>query len=389
MAAAVLTAACAPAAQAPAPKTEPKPAAPATTAPAAPAAQPAAPKPTEAPKPAAAAKPTEAAKPAVASKLPAPLALNTLSGTVKVDGSSTVFPISEAMAEEFQKATGGKVRVTVGISGTGGGFKKFCAGETDISDASRPISKSESDACNAAGIKYVELPVAYDGLSLVVSPKNTFLSSIKVSELKKMWEPAAQGQITKWNQIRPDWPDQPIKLFGAGPDSGTFDYFTDAINGKEKASRGDYTASEDDNVLVQGVSNDPYAIGYFGFAYFDQNKDKLKLVGIDAEKGAGPILPSPETINTGTYTPLSRPLFIYVKQAALDRPEVREFVRFYLNTKHTTALIPQVGYIQFPERIYTSAQQRLEEIKTGSVFPGKSVENVKIDDLFAKEPALP
>ncbi len=229
--------------------------------------------------------------------------LRQLRGTVKLDGSSTVFPVSEGMAEEFQRAAP-NVRVTVGISGTGGGFKKFCNGETDISDASRPILTQEIQECQAHGIQYIEVPVAFDGLSVMVSPRNTFVDCLTVSELRKMWEPAAQGVVTRWSQVRPGWPDRPFRLYGPGPDSGTFDYFTDAINGKEKASRGDYTASEDDNVLVQGVANDPDALGYFGYAYYVENKDRLKLVKIDAEKGGGCVAPSEETIANGTYVPL-------------------------------------------------------------------------------------
>jgi phosphate transport system substrate-binding protein len=312
----------------------------------------------------------------------------TLSGTVKIDGSSTVFPISEAMAEEFQNATRGRVRVTVGISGTGGGFKKFCSGETDISDASRPITQAEVEACTAAGIKFIELPIAFDGLSVMVSPRNTFVESIKVSELKKMWEPDAQGSITRWSQVRPDWPDRAFKLYGPGTDSGTFDYFTDAINGKEKASRGDYTASEDDNVLVQGISNDPDALGYLGYAYYEQNRDRLKLVKIDAEMGAGPVAPSPETISNGSYAPLSRPIFIYVKLASLDKPEVHEFVRFYLTPENAASLVPQVGYIAFPEQFYGLAMQRLDARQTGTVFVTGAQLGIKVDDLF-KPPTQP
>ena len=293
------------------------------------------------------------------------------------------------MAEEFQKATGGKVRVTVGISGTGGGFKKFCAGETDISDASRPIQKAEIDQCKQNNIEFVELPVAFDGLSVMVSPRNSFVDCMKVSELKKMWEPEAQGTITRWNQIRPDWPNQELRLYGAGADSGTFDYFTDAINGKEKASRGDFTASEDDNVLVQGISNDPNAIGYFGYAYYEENKDKLKLVKIDAEKGAGCIEPTPETIAGGSYSPLSRPIFIYAKKASLDKAEVREFLRFYINPDTAPALVNQTGYIAFPTQSYQQALQRLNAVQTGTVFPGGSQLGVKLEDLFNKPPTLP
>ena len=228
---------------------------------------------------------------------------------VQIDGSSTVFPVTEAVAEEFQKANKGKVKVTVGISGTGGGFKKFCRGETDISDASRPILKQEMEACKGAGIEYIELPVAFDALTVIVNPKNEWASSMTVAELKKIWEPAAQGKLTKWNQVRSNWPDAPLKLFGAGADSGTFDYFTEAITGKAKSSRGDFTASEDDNVLVQGVANDRHALGFFGFAYYAENKGKLKAVAIDNGKGA--VVPSEKTVLDGTYQPLSRPIYIY------------------------------------------------------------------------------
>jgi phosphate transport system substrate-binding protein len=312
-----------------------------------------------------------------------------LRGTVTVDGSSTVFPVSEAMAEEFQKLTGGNVRVTVGISGTGGGFKKFCAGETDISDASRPILAAEVEICKANGISYIELPVAFDGLSVMVSPKNDFVTSMTVSELKKMWEPAAQGSITKWSQIRPDWPDREFRLYGAGADSGTFDYFTDAINGKEKASRGDYTGSEDDNVLVQGIANDPDALGYFGYAYYHENADKLKLVAVDHEKGNGPVLPSAQTIANGTYTPLSRPIFIYVKTTSLDKPEVLEFARFYMNSATAPALINQVGYIAFPSEYYDYGLARLEAREAGSVFGGTSKLGTTLADLFGQTPVIP
>ncbi|HEX2035028.1 MAG TPA: PstS family phosphate ABC transporter substrate-binding protein [Chloroflexota bacterium] len=311
----------------------------------------------------------------------------TLSGTVRIDGSSTVFPVSEAMAEEFQGATGGKVRVTVGISGTGGGFQKFCAGETDISDASRPILTAEQGRCAEAGIKWVEAPVAFDGLSVVVSPRNTFVTSMTVSELKMMWQPEAQGTITRWNQIRPEWPDRPFRLYGAGSDSGTFDYWTDAINGKEKASRGDYTASEDDNVLVQGVSSDPDALGYFGYAYYVENKDRLKLVAIDGEKGEGPVLPSPETIQNGKYVPLSRPIFVYPKLEALNRPEVLGFMQFYLDPRNSQ-LINDTGYVAFPEDAYRQIWDRVQNKRTGSVFSGTSTLGVTLQDLLKSPPPL-
>jgi phosphate transport system substrate-binding protein len=257
------------------------------------------------------------------------------SNVVKIDGSSTVYPITEAVAEEFQKAEKNAIKVTVGISGTGGGFKKFCRGEIDISDASRPILKKEMEACAAAGIKYFELPVAFDALTVVINPKNTFIKQLTVEELKKMWEPAAQGKITRWNQVNPAWPDQPLKLFGAGADSGTFDYFTEAVVGKAKSSRGDYTASEDDNVLVQGVTQDVNALGYFGYAYYAENTAKLKAVPVVNPKGKA-VLPSMDNVLSGAYEPLSRPIFIYVSEKAYQRAEVKKFVEFYM--KHGAKL---------------------------------------------------
>jgi len=306
--------------------------------------------------------------------------------TVKIDGSSTVYPISEAVAEEFQKAKKGTIKVTVGISGTGGGFKKFCRGETDISDASRPILEKEMKDCAAAGIKYVELPVAYDALTVVINPKNTWIKEFKVEELKKMWEPAAQGKITKWNQVSPAWPDAPLKLFGAGSDSGTFDYFTDAINGKEKASRGDYTASEDDNVLVQGVSRDVNAIGYFGLAYYVENKDKLKAVPIVNKGSTKAVSPGIETVMDGTYQPLARPIFIYVSEKAMARAEVKEFVEFYLT--HGAKLSKEVGYVPLGKQHYDLAMKNFKAKKLGTGFGGKAEVGVKLDDLLKREAKL-
>jgi len=307
-------------------------------------------------------------------------------GMIRVDGSSTVFPITEAVAEEFQKAHPG-VKVTVGISGTGGGFKKFGNAETDISDASRPIKPSEVELCQKNGVEYIELPVAYDGLAVMVNPKNTWATSMTVAELKTLWAPEAQGKITRWNQVRAEWPDREIHLFGAGVDSGTYDYFTEAIVGKEHSSRGDFTSSEDDNVLVQGIAGDELALGFFGLAYYEENRGKLKLVAIDdgkADNGRGPIAPSTETVANGTYQPLSRPIFIYVSTKALDRPEVVEFVKFYL--ANAPKLVKEVGYIPLPERAYTLAQQRADARKTGSVFGGKgSKVGVRIEDLLAAE----
>ena len=292
------------------------------------------------------------------------------SRVVTADGSSTVAPVTEAVAEEFQRANPG-TRVTVGTSGTGGGFQKFCRDETDISDASRPITAKEVDACAKAGIAYIELPVAYDGLAVVVHPNNTWATSMTVAELKTLWEPAAQGKIMRWNQVRPGWPDREIHLFGAGVDSGTFDYFTEAVVGKTDASRGDYTSSEDDNVIVQGVGSDENALGYFGYAYYEQNRDKLRLVAIDDgddSNGKGAIAPSPETVKNGTYRPLSRPIFIYLKVKSLDRPEVRNFVEFYLN--QGIPLIREVGYIPLTDAEYAKVRSRFADRKTGTMFEG-------------------
>ena len=288
---------------------------------------------------------------------------------IAVDGSSTVFPITEAVAEEFRKEN--RVDVTVGTSGTGGGFQKFCRDEIDISDASRPIKSTEAEACAKTGVQYLEIPVAYDGIAIVVNPKNTWATSMTVAELKKLWEPAAQGKVVRWSHIRPGWPDREIHLFGAGVDSGTFDYFTEAIVGKEAQSRGDYTSSEDDNVIVQGVSGDELALGYFGYAYYEENKDKLKLVAVDdgdENNGKGPIAPSVETVKNGTYRPLSRPVFIYPKLKALDRPEVKSFVDFYL-TKGIP-LIREVGYIPLTDREYELVRNRVTARKPGSMFHG-------------------
>ncbi|HBE58509.1 MAG TPA: phosphate-binding protein [Cyanobacteria bacterium UBA11149] len=304
-----------------------------------------------------------------------------LSGEVKVDGSSTVFPISEAMAEEFQKANSG-VRVTVGSSGTGGGFKKFCNGETDISNASRPIKPEETELCAKGKVEYIELPISFDGISVVVN-KDSKIECLKVEELKKMWEPAAQGKIKKWNQVNPQFPNQDLTLYGAGTDSGTYDFFTKAVVGEEGKSRGDYTASEDDNTLVQGVANDKNGLGFFGFAYYQNNQDKLKLVAIDAGKGC--IKPTEATINDGTYQPLSRPEFFYVKKEAASRPEVKAFVEFQLNTANKK-LISEVGYVPLPDDLIAQVQKRFQSGKVGSIFEGKGSQvGVTLKDLLSKE----
>jgi len=306
--------------------------------------------------------------------------------TVKVDGSSTVFPITEAVAEDFQRSKKGKVRVTVGISGTGGGFKKFCRGETDVSDASRPILAREMEDCRKAGVQYIELPVAFDALTVVVNPKNEWLKSITVAELKKMWEPAAQGKVMRWQQVNPAWPDQPVKLFGAGADSGTFDYFTEAINGRSKASRGDFTAAEDDNILVQGVARDANGLGYFGFAYYFENKDKLKALPVINPKTGKPVLPSLETVVDGSYQPLARPIFIYVNVKSLGRPEVREFVQYYM--KHAEALIREVRYIPLPAKVYAVNLEMLEKKVLGTKFGGENQVGLTIDELLKLESKL-
>ena len=280
-----------------------------------------------------------------------------LFGKIRINGSSTVFPITEAVAEEFQKLHR-KVRVTVGISGTGGGFKKFATGQTDINDASRPIKGKEKDKAEKNGIDYIDLPVAYDGLSVVVNPKNEFLDYLTVTELRKIWQPGST--VKNWNDVRPDWPNKPIKLYGPGADSGTFDYFTKKINGKSQASRSDYTASEDDNVLVMGVAGDTYSLGYFGYAYYKENQDKLKVVAIDG--GDGPIKPSEKTINDGTYKPLSRPIFIYVNNKAAKRPVIKEFVSFYL--KNATVLSKEVGYVPLPDTKYQQLLDQFEKWST-------------------------
>ncbi|MDO8635480.1 MAG: PstS family phosphate ABC transporter substrate-binding protein [Dehalococcoidia bacterium] len=282
-----------------------------------------------------------------------PAARPSLSGTIEIDGSSTVYPITEAVAEEFRKIYP-QVRINVGISGTGGGFKRFVAGETQISDASRPITSSEKEQAAKNNIQWLEMSVAYDGLSVMVNPRNTWVTTMTTAEMKKLWEPGST--VKRWNQIRTEWPDRPINLYGPGTDSGTFDYFTEVITGKAKASRPDYTASEDDNVLVQGIAGDPNALGYFGYAYYIENKDKLKLVAVDA--GKGPVLPSEQTIRNGAYSPLSRPIFIYVNKAALVRPEMKEFIRFYMN--EGPKLVSEVGYIPMNTSTYSENLTKIQ-----------------------------
>ena len=293
---------------------------------------------------------------------------------VTVDGSSTVFPIAEAVAEEYRRVDP-EARVTVGVSGTGGGFEKFCAGETDISSASRPIRPLEMEACAAAGIEFVELPIAHDGIAVVVHADNDWVGTLTPDDLRRMWEPAAQGTVTRWNQVRPEWPDRELHLFGPGVDSGTFDYFTGAIVGEPGAGRGDFTSSEDDNVLVQGVSNDELALGFFGYAHYEENRDRLGLSAIDDEddtNGAGAIRPSPDTVRDGTYRPLSRPVFLYVNPGALDRPDVAGFVRYFLSAG--AELVREVGYVSLTDREHALVRHRLEDRIVGTMYcgPGRS-----------------
>lgn len=305
---------------------------------------------------------------------------------IKVDGSSTVYPITEAVAEDFQKANKG-VKVTVGISGSGGGFKKFVRGETDISDASRPIMQSEADEAKKNGIEYIELPIAFDALTVVINKQNKWATSMTVDELKKLWEPSADKKITKWSEIRAGWPDAKIELYGPGTDSGTFDYFTEAVVGTAKSSRGDYTASEDDNTLVKGVEGNKHALGYFGFAYYVAHKDRLKAVEVSWDKNPvtkKPVGPSKEAVIDGSYAPLSRPLFIYVnKRAAETKPEVKAFVEYYV--RNASKLSEEVKYVSLPAKAYEIDESRFAKRTTGSAFLGKETVGLKIEDVLSRE----
>lgn len=298
-----------------------------------------------------------------AANTPAATTASSLSGNVTVDGSSTVAPMTKAVAEEFAKVNPG-VKVPVGSSGTGGGFKKFCAGDTDISNASRPIKKAEEEDCKKNGVEFVEIPVAIDGLTVVVNKENTWAKCLTIAELKTMWSPEAQGKITNWNQIRPDFPDAKLALFGAGADSGTFDYFTEAVNGKSKVSRTDFQPSEDDNIIVKGVQGDKGGLGFFGVAYFEENAATLNAVEIDG--GAGCVAPTTENINTGKYSPLSRPLLIYVNKKAMERPETKAFVDFYVANQ--SKLAKEVGYVALPSEADPLIAERVKTGKTGSTF---------------------
>jgi phosphate transport system substrate-binding protein len=306
-------------------------------------------------------------------------------GTVQIDGSSTVYPITEAVAEEFQKVGGG-TRVTVGISGTGGGFKRFCRGDTDISDASRPILKEEMITCAQGGVKYTELPIAMDALTVVVGKDTTWVDYLTVDELKRIWEPAAQGKLKNWSQIRAGFPDVPLALAGPGADSGTFDYFTEAVVGKAKSSRGDYQASEDDNVIVQFVSRNKGALGYFGLAYYEENQDKLRAVPIKATADAAAVVPSVATVNDGTYQPLARPIFIYVSAKSAQREEIRNFINFYLD--NAGELAKEVGYIDLPAAAYEQAKQNFASGKLGTGFGGTPEDGIHVEDLLLREGKL-
>lgn len=315
-----------------------------------------------------------------------PVVAQAQSEIIKVDGSSTVFLIAERVAEAY-KESNPKSKVTVGSTGTGAGFKKFVRGEIDISNASRPIKKEEIEECKKNGIEYIELPIAFDALTVVINKKNTWATNMTIAELKTLWEPAAQAKITKWNQINPAWPDATIQLFGAGSDSGTWEYFNGAVNGKPKDSRGDYTPSEDDNTLVKGVEGSKNALGYFGMSYYLAHQDKLTAVNIGWEKnkaGPAPVAPSAANVLNGTYAPLSRPLFIYVNKKSVEtRPEVKKFVEFFLaNAKELTA---EVKYVPLPDAAYETITSRLAKMQTGTVFGGEAAIGIKIEDFLARE----
>ena len=325
---------------------------------------------------------TKATSPAAtqttAAKTTAPVASN-LSGNITIDGSSTVAPISKAVAEDFAKSNSG-VKVPVGTSGTGGGFKKFCAGDTDISNASRPIKAKEAEDCKKNGVEFVELPIAVDGLTVVVNKENTWAKCLTVAELKTMWSPESEGKITSWDQVRPDFPKETIALFGAGADSGTFDYFTEAINKKSKVIRKDYQPSEDDNITVKGVQGSKGAMGFFGVSYFEENAKKLNAVEVDGGKGC--VAPTAENINTGKYSPLSRPLFIYVSKKSLARPEVKAFIEFYLSKDEK--LVKEVGYVPLPGDALTKVKDRFAKATLGSTFMDAPA-GVSVSELMAKD----
>jgi phosphate transport system substrate-binding protein len=307
-------------------------------------------------------------------------AINAYAQTIKIDGSSTVYPVTEGIAEDFQKAT--KIRVTVGVSGTGGGFKKFCRGETDVANASRSITQQEIEACRRQGIEFYEFPIAFDAMTVVVNPRNNFIKELTIDQLRRLWEPAAQGRITHWNQINSQWPNQRISLFGPGADSGTFEYFTEAVTGKSKSSRGDFTASEDDNILVKGVSTNQYGLAYFGYAYYEENKNKVRAVPIVNKNGRA-VYPSEKTVMDGTYNPLARPIFIYVNANSVKKPEVQRFVEFYM--KNAAAISKDVKYVPLPDKVYQSNLANMNRGRVGTVFGGHARVGMTIEELVNAE----
>lgn len=301
-------------------------------------------------------------------------------GTTDIDGSSTVFPISEAMVEDWGDSIGGSARLVIGISGTGGGFKKFCSGDIDINDASRPIKASEVEKCADEGVEFIELPVAIDGLTVGVNPDNDFVECVTMDELHIMWRPEAEGEIHSWNQVRHEWPEEDMRLYGPGVDSGTFDYFTETVNGESQASRGDFTSSERDNVLVQGIAGDKGSLGYFGYSYFVENQAKLKMVGVDA--GDGCVYPTDETINNGTYSPLSRPLFIYVSKESWAKQDVKDFVSYYVSYERAD-LLKELGFVPFPDVVHELVLDRVQRGLTGTIFGGANPEHGTVEEILS------
>ena len=301
-------------------------------------------------------------------------------GTTDIDGSSTVFPISEAMVEDWGDSIGGSARLVIGISGTGGGFKKFCSGDIDINDASRPIKASEVEKCADEGVEFIELPVAIDGLTVGVNPDNDFVECVTMDELHIMWQPEAEGKIHTWNQVRHEWPEEDMRLYGPGVDSGTFDYFTETVNGESQASRGDFTSSERDNVLVQGIAGDKGSLGYFGYSYFVENQAKLKMVGVDA--GDGCVYPTDETINNGTYSPLSRPLFIYVSKESWAKQDVKDFVSYYVSYERAD-LLKELGFVPFPDVVHDLVLDRFQRGLTGTIFGGANPEHGTVEEILS------
>jgi phosphate transport system substrate-binding protein len=300
---------------------------------------------------------------------------------ISIDGSSTVFPITSAVAEAFQ-AENPEAEMNVSFSGTGGGFERFCSGETEINDASRPISKQEMEACSNNEIRYYELPIAFDAITVVVNPDNTWAEDITLEELETAWSPESQRTVKTWQQLRASWPNRPLKLYGPGTDSGTYDYFTDVVVGEGQDSRSDFSASEDDSILVDEISRDPEALGYFGFAYYEDNQDRLKALGVDS--GSGPMVPSRDTVEQGRYQPFSRPLFIYVNSKALqDNPVLQDFVQFYL--ENASGFAETVGYVPLPEESYDVALTQVYRNKVGTAFDGTLQPGLTIGEVLQKQ----